>query len=32
MLNELTHGRPAGVTAMLALPGLAPKRAHLLHE
>jgi len=32
MLDELTHELPAGLTAMLALPGLGPKRVHLLHE
>jgi len=32
MLDELEHQVPAGITALLALPGLGPKRVHLLHE
>ena len=32
LLDELEHEVPAGITALLALPGLGPKRVHLLHE
>lgn len=32
ILGELTRELPAGVTAMLALPGLGPKRVHQLHK
>jgi DNA polymerase (family 10) len=32
MLDELEREAPAGITALLALPGLGPKRVHLLHE
>ena len=32
LLDELEHEAPAGITALLALPGLGPKRVHLLHE
>jgi len=32
MLDELARELPAGITALLALPGLGPKRVHLLHE
>ncbi len=32
MLGELEREVPAGITALLALPGLGPKRVHLLHE
>lgn len=32
MLDDLTREVPPGVTALLALPGLGPKRVHLLHE
>lgn len=32
MLDELEHQVPAGITALLALSGLRPKRVHLLHE
>ena len=32
MLRGLEREMPAGVTALLALPGLGPKRVHALHE
>ncbi len=32
MLDELERAVPAGITSLLALPGLGPKRVHLLHE
>jgi len=32
LLDELAREVPAGVTALLALPGLGPKRVHLLHK
>jgi DNA polymerase (family 10) len=32
LLDELTREVPSGITALLALPGLGPKRVHLLHE
>jgi len=32
MLDELEHDVSPGITALLALPGLGPKRVHLLHE
>src|SRR5271166_4133731 len=32
LLDELEHEVPAGITALLVLPGLGPKRVHLLHE
>lgn len=32
LLDELEHEVPAGITALLALPGLGPKRVHMLHE
>ena len=32
LLDELQREVPAGITALLALPGLGPKRVHLLHE
>ncbi len=32
LLDELAREVPAGITALLALPGLGPKRVHLLHE
>lgn len=32
MLAELEHDVSPGITALLALPGLGPKRVHLLHE
>lgn len=32
MLSELEREIPPGITALLALPGLGPKRVHLLHE
>ena len=32
LLDELEHEVPAGITTLLALPGLGPKRVHLLHE
>src|SRR5271157_4690691 len=32
LLDELEREVPAGTTALLALPGLGPKRVHLLHE
>ncbi|MBS0558706.1 MAG: DNA polymerase/3'-5' exonuclease PolX [Proteobacteria bacterium] len=32
LMDELEHEVPAGITALLALPGLGPKRVHLLHD
>ena len=32
MLDELEREVPPGITALLALPGLGPKRVHVLHE
>jgi DNA polymerase (family 10) len=32
LLDELAREMPAGITALLTLPGLGPKRVHLLHE
>lgn len=32
MLDELEHEVSPGITALLALPGLGPKRVHLLYE
>jgi DNA polymerase (family 10) len=32
LLDDLARDVPAGLTALLALPGLGPKRVHLLHE
>jgi DNA polymerase (family 10) len=32
LLDELSRKVPPGITALLALPGLGPKRVHLLHE
>jgi DNA polymerase (family 10) len=32
LLDELSREVPAGITVLLALPGLGPKRVHLLHE
>jgi len=32
MLDELEHDVSPSITALLALPGLGPKRVHLLHE
>ena len=32
MLDELEHEVSPGITALLALPGLGPKRVHLLHQ
>ena len=32
LLDELAHEVPPGITALLALPALGPKRVHLLHE
>jgi DNA polymerase (family 10) len=32
MLDELEREVSPGITALLALPGLGPKRVHLLHE
>jgi DNA polymerase (family 10) len=32
MLDELAREVPAGIRALLALPGLGPKRVHQLHE
>ncbi len=32
MLDELEREAPAGITALLALPGLGPKRVYLLHK
>jgi len=32
LLDDLAHEMPPGITALLALPGLGPKRVHLLHE
>lgn len=32
LLDELEREVPAGTAALLALPGLGPKRVHLLHE
>lgn len=32
LLDELERGVPAGITALLSLPGLGPKRVHVLHE
>src|SRR5271157_1440696 len=32
LLDDLSREMPPGITALLALPGLGPKRVHLLHE
>jgi DNA polymerase (family 10) len=32
LLDDLAREMPLGITALLALPGLGPKRVHLLHE
>ena len=32
MLDKLAREVPPGITALLALPGVGPKRVHLLHE
>ena len=32
LLDDLEREVPAGITALLALPGLGPKRVHRLHE
>lgn len=32
LLDELSHEIPQGITALLTLPALGPKRVHLLHE
>jgi len=32
LLDDLAREVPPGITALLALPGLGPKRVHLLHE
>lgn len=32
LLDELARQVPSGITALLALPGLGPRRVHLLHQ
>ncbi|MFP5250207.1 MAG: helix-hairpin-helix domain-containing protein, partial [Acidobacteriota bacterium] len=32
MLDKLEHEMPPGIAALLAVPGLGPRRVHLLHE